>query len=272
MKDRQELHREPLDKKFDILIACINQLMMDGKGEIVKFEKDPRLLNLFKNNHANMLINFYYSTGTLTITLNYKYFKVELNKKIQFHNMRKADTFRQQDVAAHFVEEAKIAIHKHQEEVGKTMGFTGPSGDLILTPMGPEINPVRKMYSHLSEAEKLELLNMARIIFMSDGSSLKEFKDSAVLRQLLLNLNIDYDTFDKRMALRPSYMDMKQMYSLDLTIQVLSLMPVVLSSNNSYRERRMEALYDLFENRNISRQQINSVIAKMQAFANYFDK
>lgn len=118
MKDRAELHENPLDKKFSILISRINQLMMNGCGEVVKFENDPRMLNLFDENHANMLIHFNYSTGSLTITLKYKYFHVELVKKMQFDNMRQAETFRQQDVANHFVEEARIAIQQHQAKVG----------------------------------------------------------------------------------------------------------------------------------------------------------
>ena len=102
MKDRSELHENPMEKKFNILITRINDLLMNGKGEITIFKDNPRILNLFDDNHANMIINFYYSTGSLTITLKYKYYHVEIVKNKQFDNNRQAETFSQNDVAKHF--------------------------------------------------------------------------------------------------------------------------------------------------------------------------
>lgn len=270
MKDRAELHENPLDKKFSILISRINQLMMNGCGEVVKFENDPRMLNLFDESHANMLIHFFYSTGTLTITLNHKYFQVELEKKMQFHNMRQAETFRQQDVANHFVEEARIAIRQHQEKVGWEQGFTGPSGDFVFTPTQGETGlPQRDLYSGLTREQKLELLNMARIVFLADGSPLGEFRESAVLRQLLLNLQIDYDTFDKEVATRPAYVDMKRTYGVDNTIQIMSLLPVVASSRKN-PDARMETLYEIFEKAGMSRQRVDDTIKKIALIMDTF--
>ena len=68
MKDRQELESNPMEQKFNILISRINKLLMGGSGEIIK-TSDPRQVNLFDENHANMIIRFYYSTGTLSIEL-----------------------------------------------------------------------------------------------------------------------------------------------------------------------------------------------------------
>ncbi len=121
IKDRAELHENPMEKKFDILITHINDLLMDGMGEVVKFRNDPRMLNLFDENLPNMIINFYYSTGTLTVKLNYKYFNAELVRKMQFHNMRQADTFRQLDAANQFCEEAAAAIRVHRREFDQSM-------------------------------------------------------------------------------------------------------------------------------------------------------
>ena len=113
MKDRQELESNPMEQKFNILISRINKLLMGGFGEIIK-TSDPRQVNLFDENHANMIIRFYYSTGTLSIELKYKYFQVELVKKMEFHDMRHAESFRQTDVANHFAEEAHAEIVAHQ--------------------------------------------------------------------------------------------------------------------------------------------------------------
>lgn len=271
MKDRSELHENPMEKKFYILITRINDLLMDGKGEVVKFKDDPRTLNLFDDNHANMIINFYYSTGSLTITLKYKYYQVELVKKMQFDNMRQAETFRQQDVANYFCEEATAAIRQHQDKVGKSQGFRTPTGDLHLSPSsGSELIPERAMYDHLTREQKLELLNMARIVFMADGSPMEEFRESAVLQRLLLNLQIDFDTYDREVATRPTYVDMKHMYAVDNTITVMSMLPVVTSSRRN-PDIRMKVLYKMFSQINVSREQVDAIIQKMAKIMEFLD-
>lgn len=272
MKDRAELYENPMDKKFSILLTRINDLLMNGKGEVVKFKDDPRMLNLFDDTHTNMIINFYYSTGSLTITLKYKYYHVELVKKMQFDNMRQAETFRQQDVANHFCEEASVAIRKHQTQVERTQGFTTPSGNLSMNPFSApnELFPERDMYSHLSKEQKLELLNMARIVFIADGSPMEEFRESGVLRKMLLNLQIDFDTYDREVATRPTYIDMKHIYAVDNTITVISLLPVVACSKRS-PDMRMEALYKVFAQINISPEQVDAMIQKMALIMERFD-
>lgn len=270
MKDRAELHENPMEKKFNILITRINDLLMNGNGEVVKFQNDPRMLNLFDDNHANMIIHFYYSTGSLTITLKYKYYHVELVKKMQFDNMRQAESFRQQDVANHFCEEATLAIRQHQDNVGKSQGFQTPTGDLHMsTSPESELFPERAMYNHLTREQKLELLNMARIVFLADGSPMEEFRDSAVLRKLLLNLQIDFDTYDCEVASRPTYVDMKHLHTVDKTITVMSMLPVISSSRRN-PDIRMEALYKIFGQINVSREQVDEIIQKMAMMMEYF--
>lgn len=270
MKDRAELHENPMEKKFNILITRINDLLMNGNGEVVKFQNDPRMLNLFDDNQANMIIHFYYSTGSLTITLKYKYYHVEMVKKMQFDNMRQAESFRQQDVANHFCEEATIAIRQHQDNVGKSQGFQTPTGDLHMSPSPEsELFTERAMYNHLTREQKLELLNMARIVFLADGSPMEEFRDSAVLRKLLLNLQIDFDTYDCEVATRPTYVDMKHLYAVDKTITVMSMLPVISSSRRN-PDIRMEALYKIFGQINVSREQVDEIIQKMAMMMEYF--
>ena len=69
VKDKEELSRNPINKKFEILVGVINDVMLDGKGEVTLFDDDPRLMNLMSDDKRNMLIQFYYSTGNLSITL-----------------------------------------------------------------------------------------------------------------------------------------------------------------------------------------------------------
>ena len=70
VKDKEELAKTPINEKFQILVAKINDGLLDGKGEITLFDDDPRLMNLMSEDMRNMLIQFYYSTGNLTIYLN----------------------------------------------------------------------------------------------------------------------------------------------------------------------------------------------------------
>lgn len=46
VKDKEELAKTPINEKFQILIAKINDGLLDGKGEITLFDDDPRLMNL----------------------------------------------------------------------------------------------------------------------------------------------------------------------------------------------------------------------------------
>ena len=104
VKDKLELAETPINKKFEILINRINDGLLDGRGEAVLFDDDARLMNLFSEDKSNYLIQFYYSTGTLTITLNYKYFQNELVRKEQYHGLRNISIYQQKDIANQFLE------------------------------------------------------------------------------------------------------------------------------------------------------------------------
>lgn len=273
IKDKQELRSNPMDKKFDILVSRINQLMMNGNGEVIKLE-DPRQINLFDENHANMIIRFYYSTGTLTITLKYKYFQVEFVMEKMFHDMRHAETFRQMDVANHFVEEANIAIRKHQEKVGKTMGMSSPTGDLQMSPNLPEsdLMPERAMYAELTKEQRLELLNLARLVIISDGGPMSEFRNSPMLRKTLLDMQINFDTLDKHMSeseSRGNFFNEKVLYRQELMILILTLMPF-LGYNARDPEKRIEALYKYMSKLGYTQEEVDNEAEKMMLFAKQF--
>lgn len=118
VKDKEELSRNPINKKFEILVGAINEFMLDGKGEVTLFEDEPRLMNLMSEERRNMLIQFYYSTGNLTITLNYKFFQKELVYKKQFSGLRNLSAFMQHDIANEFIEVCNKKISEHQQNVG----------------------------------------------------------------------------------------------------------------------------------------------------------
>ena len=98
----------------------------------------------------------------------------------------------------------------------------------------------------------------------------EEFRDSAVLRKLLLNLQIDFDTYDCEVATRPTYVDIKHLYAVDKTITVMSMLPVISSSRRN-PDIRMEALYKIFGQINVSREQVDEIIQKMAMMMGYFE-
>jgi len=200
MKDRQELESNPMEQKFNILISRINKLLMGGAGEVIK-TSDPRQMNLFDENHANMIIRFYYSTDSLSIELKYKYYQVELVKKMQFDDMRHAESFRQTDVANHFAEEAHAAIIDHQAKVGSQMGMKNPVGDFIFSKSETEsddsdgIGMIRKMYDDFSHQQKVALVNLVRQVYSTDNSE-TTFRNHPMLSNTLLSLQVNLSEAD----------------------------------------------------------------------------
>ena len=105
-KDKVELSQTTLPQKFETLFATINAGLMGGNGELTTFDDDPRSVNMFDENHPNMLIQFYYSTANLAITLNYKFLQKELIFKKDYPGLRNITIFQQKDIANDFVFES----------------------------------------------------------------------------------------------------------------------------------------------------------------------
>lgn len=278
MKDRSELHENPMERKFYILITRINDLLMNGNGEVVKFKDDPRMLNLFDQNHSNMIIHFYYSTGSLTITLKYKYYHVELVKKMQFHNMRQAETFRQQDVANYFCEEASIAIRQHQIKINNERGLKDSAGEYIFSPQ-PSVagsnNPVdliRGMYDIFTHDEKLAWVNVARMIYTADGSSVNDFKNHPQFSDLLLNFQVNYSEAEKQ---RNEIGESGIISILDnekegtLITKILPVFPFVHDQQGP-NEDRIEKFYAIFDKLGYTQEIVDNELQKMMLLAQNF--
>lgn len=278
MKDRNELMQNPLEKKFNILISRVNQLLMDDKGEITTFKSDPRQVNLFDDNHANMLIQFYYSTGTLTITLKYKFYQVELVKEMKFHNMRHAESFRQQDVANHFAEQAISAIRTHQIRVSQERGYKDDSGEYIYTKQSTSSktdNPVdllRGMYEELSREERLALVGVAQLVFTADGSTVESFKLHPQFSDLLLNFQVNYSeakSFLSRTAENGIIRILKGAKEVSNIQKILPIFPFVLGESGPI-EKRVDKFYHLFEAMGISQETVDYEIHKMMLLMEKF--
>lgn len=278
MKDRSELHENPMEKKFNILITRINDLLMNGQGEVVKFKDDPRMLNLFDDNHANMIINFYYSTGSLTITLKYKYYHVELVKKMQFDNMRQAETFRQQDVANHFCEEASIAIRQHQIKINNERGLKDSAGEYIFgsqPSIGGSDNPVdlvRGMYDNFSRDEKIAWVNVAQMIYCADGSSVNDFKNHPQFSDILLNFQVNYSEAEKQFNQigESGIIDiLDNGKDEDLIMKLMPVFPFVLDQSGP-NETRIEKFYSIFGRLGYTQERIDNELEKMMLLMQHF--
>lgn len=278
MKDRAELHENPMEKKFNILITRLNDLLMNGKGEVVKFKDDPRMLNLFDDNHANMIINFYYSTGSLTITLKYKYYHVELVKKMQFDNMRQAETFRQQDVANHFCEEASIAIRQHQININNERGLKDSAGEYIFGSQ-PSIegsdNPVdlvRGMYDNFSRDEKIAWVNVAQMIYCADGSSVNDFKNHPQFSDLLLNFQVNYSEAEKQFNQIGESGIINILNNGKEGDLIMKLMPVFLFvlDQSGPNETRIDKFYSIFGRLGFTQKTIDNELEKMMLLMQHF--
>lgn len=278
MKDRSELHENPMEKKFNILITRINDLLMNGQGEVVKFKDDPRMLNLFDDNHANMIINFYYSTGSLTITLKYKYYHVELVKKMQFDNMRQAETFRQQDVANHFCEEATIAIRQHQIKINNERGLKDSAGEYIFgsqPSIGESDNPVdlvRGMYDNFSRDEKIAWVNVAQMIYCADGSSVNDFKNHPQFSDILLNFQVNYSEAEKQFNQigESGIIDiLDNGKDEDLIMKLMPVFPFVLDQSGP-NEARIDKFYSIFGRLGYTQERIDNELEKMMLLMQHF--
>lgn len=278
MKDRSELHENPMEKKFNILITRINDLLMNGQGEVVKFKDDPRMLNLFDDNHANMIIHFYYSTGSLTITLKYKYYQVELVKKMQFDNMRQAETFRQQDVANHFCEEATIDISQHQIKINNERGLKDSAGEYIfgsqpsLEDSDNPVDLVRGMYDNFSRDEKIAWVNVAQMIYCADGSTVNDFKNHPQFSDLLLNFQVNYNEAEKQF----NQIGETGIIGIldngkegDLIMKLMPVFPFVLDQSGP-NETRIVKFYSIFGRLGYTQERIDNELEKMMLLMQHF--
>lgn len=59
-KGKMELAANPINEKFGILVGIINDALLAGRGEITLFDDNPKLMNLFSKDQANILIQFFY--------------------------------------------------------------------------------------------------------------------------------------------------------------------------------------------------------------------
>lgn len=190
--DKQELAQTPINEKFKVLVEIINDKLFDGRGEVTLFDDDPRSMNLFSDDMSNYLIQFYYSTGNLTITLNYKYYHNELVHKEQYSGLRNLSIFMQKDIAYSFLEVCQKQIELHRQKVSagdvkskKTQAYGASSAD--------PTNILSSVYEELTQSQKQSVINLMYHIASASGKSESELKGNTAINQQLLILNLNWE-------------------------------------------------------------------------------
>ena len=232
VKDKEELSRNPINKKFEILVGVINYIMLDGKGEVTLFEDEPRLMNLMSEERRNMLIQFYYSTGNLTITLNYKFFQKELVYKKQFSGLRNLSAFMQHDIANEFIEVCNKKISEHQQNVGY-MDMSSMSGahSQGLSESDP-MDVVRGIYNGLTKMQRCSAINLLYVIAKSSGASENTILKNVAFNQTVLTLNVKWEECKRQLEIlgeNTIYSDLNGIDDSVITMLLLAAFQLVVS-------------------------------------------
>ena len=113
-KDKEDLHGQTLNQKFEIIVNTINNEAFNGNGTITTLDK--REFNLYEEG-KNQIVNFQYSTGHLTIIWKYKYFQKEIIHKRQFDNVRNLSIFKKENIGRGMIKEMDEVVKRHKNAV-----------------------------------------------------------------------------------------------------------------------------------------------------------
>jgi|SRR5690554_2151087 len=101
-KDSSELSSIELSKKFNIIVSTLNEKVYNSYGKVHKI--NDRTFNLYSP--SSQIIQFFYSTGHLTITWRKKtYDGREIVFEKQFNDLRQINDLQQKEIAEYFYSE-----------------------------------------------------------------------------------------------------------------------------------------------------------------------
>lgn len=276
VKDKEELSRNPINKKFEILVGVINDIMLNGKGEVTLFDDDPRLMNLMSDDKSNMLIQFYYSTGNLTLILNYKFLQKELIYKKQYSGLRNLSAFMQRDIANEFIEICGRKIAEHQQNVGY-MDMSSMSG--IQNPTLSDSDPmdvVRGMYNGLTTRQCCSAINLLYVIAQSSGMPEDTILKNVAFNQTVLTLNVKWEECKRQhetLGENAIYTDLKGIDYSVITMLLLSAFQLVVSLSdnpNNINPAVEEKFIYCFGRMGYSEEKINQELEKIMLMAKMF--
>ena len=276
VKDKEELSRNPINKKFEILVGVINDVMLEGKGEVTLFDDDPRLMNLMSDDKRNMLIQFYYSTGNLSITLKYKFLQKELVYEKQFSGLRNLSAFMQRDIANEFIEICGRKIAEHQQNVGY-MDMSSMSG--IQNPTLSDSDPmdvVRGVYNGLTTRQRCSAINLLYVIAQTSGMPEDTILKNVAFNQTVLTLNVKWEECKRQLETlgeNAIYTDLNGIDDSVITMLLLSAFQLVVSLSdnpNNINPAVEEKFIYCFGRMGYSEEKINQELEKIMLMAKMF--
>lgn len=278
IKDKQELKERALPERYGILLANINAGILNGHGELTTFDDDPRSVNMMDENRRNVLIQFHYSTGTMTIILLYLYYHRELKFKQEFHQMRNADNFRQRDVANAFVEQARIKMAEHERQVtGLGLGYA-PNRNPAIDPSSvdknddPELMIQQTLYGDMTQRQKNSAANAAYLIMKASGTPDTSICNHPVFSQFVRNLEVN--THEAKMQLQASgepgiIADLKDEEEDSMDIILLNCFSVC-AEDGRLIEARLKKFIEIFGQLGLDEEEIANRLQKIQLFGQLF--
>lgn len=272
IKDKEELHSNPIEQKFSVLAQALSDALMDGDGQVTVFEDNPKLMNLMSDNKRNLLIHFMYSTGNLTLTLKYKYFHNELVHEELYTDLRNVDSFKQREIAKQFVMICKKKIAEHQQKVtGTAVGeMHGALSDSAI-PNDPN-DIVSSTYSELSLNQKISVLILLFRIGRNGGVNEAQVLNDSAFTLLQLQLNVKWDECNHKMSSIDIYKQLKSADSSIMDMVVLAAMQLAanLGGATGRTEHLAAAFYEEFGKLGYSPKDIDDLLTKMELLSQMF--
>ncbi len=113
-KDNYDLQGKNLADKFSLVVSILNEAVYNGEGEVTPLSR--RSFNLYREG-SNQIINFHYSTGSLTITWKYKFLQKEVVHSKTFDEVRNVSLIEQKRMANLTIIEMIPIIKNHHHSV-----------------------------------------------------------------------------------------------------------------------------------------------------------
>lgn len=278
-KDKIELSQTTLPQKFEILFATINAGLMNGKGELTTFDDDPRQANMFDEDHPNMLIQFYYSTANLSITLKYKFLQKELVFKKDYPGLRNITIFQQKDIGNDFTFECSKKIREHQQNVGSS-GLDSPYSSAPMVETDVDEDPtalLTGLYQDLSLSQKRSIANLMYIVGSADGTSETVVINKQSFGMQLMMMRVKWEECRNQYAgygEQRIYDDLKNLEEGIMTQVIFAIMPLLVDEivpghpvPNQLRENKF---FECFDKLGYSEERINNMTQKMMLLYKQF--
>jgi len=115
-KDNEVLNQQALSQKFSVIVDLINKSAYNGQGDITVLDK--RSFNLYCEDH-NQIINFQYSTSSLTIIWKYKWFNNEIVHSKDFNQVQNITIDGQNRIAHQMINEMSDVIENHKQKINE---------------------------------------------------------------------------------------------------------------------------------------------------------